>query len=76
MLRLMKLKVDKMSQKDKKIALVIDEMQIQSKKEYDPVTGTIMGFPTVPPATEMSYPFSWPFCSFLCYLTCPPTSVA
>ena len=53
MLRLMKLKVDKMSAKDKKVALVIDEMQIQAKKEYDPVTGQIMGFPTVPPGPAL-----------------------
>ena len=46
MLMLMKLKVDKMSPKDKKIALVLDEMQIQAKKEYDPNTGEIMGFAT------------------------------
>ena len=49
----MKKTVAKMCAKERKCVLMIDEMQIQAKVEYDPGTGAMIGKPTVPPSEDL-----------------------
>ena len=51
--RILRVKVPKMPEAHRKCVFVVDEMQLQAKKEYDPVKGVIMGAPTVPPSKEL-----------------------
>ena len=53
LIKLMGLKIETLPKKDRKCALVIDETQIQSKKEYDPSTGEMIGHPTLPTGSAL-----------------------
>ena len=48
-MKLLSLKVQTMSEKDRLICVIIDEMSIQQKLEYSYTTGEMVGYPTVPP---------------------------
>merc|ERR1712016_510654 len=48
MIKLMKLKMETMEPRDRVCALVMDEMAIAPKREFDPTTGQIIGHPTLP----------------------------
>ena len=49
-IKVLKKKVDVMPKKSRYCALVVDEFELQAKKEYDCSTGTIIGTPTIPPS--------------------------
>ena len=48
MLRLMAMKIETLEPRDRKSAIVFDEMAIQPKREFDPSTGEFIGKPTLP----------------------------
>lgn len=48
--KLLKLKVDKMPANQRHVSLVLDEMSLQSKIEFDPSSQTISGMATIPPS--------------------------
>ena len=48
LIRLFEMKISSLPSRDRKCCLIIDETQIQSKREYDPSTGSIIGHPTLP----------------------------
>jgi hypothetical protein len=49
-IKVMAKKVELMPRKARYCALVVDEFEIQAKKEYDCSSGTMMGIPTIPPS--------------------------
>ena len=49
---MLKMKVDLMEEKDKNCGLVIDEMAIQPKYEFNSTTQSFMGRPTLPAHIE------------------------
>ena len=48
MIKLMDLKIETMPKRDRKCALILDEMAITPRREYDPSTGEFIGLPTLP----------------------------
>ena len=48
MLKLMAMKIETLEPRDRKCAMVFDEMAIQAKREFDPSTGQVIGHPTLP----------------------------
>ena len=48
-MKLLSLKVKDMSEKDRHICVIIDEMSIAQKLEYSSTTGEMVGYPTCPP---------------------------
>ena len=51
-IKVMAKKVELMPKKARYCALVVDEFEIQAKKEYDCSSGTMMGIPTIPPSDK------------------------
>jgi len=51
---MLKMKVDFMEEKDKNCGLIIDEMAIQPKYEFNSTTQSFMGRPTLPPTQAVS----------------------
>ena len=48
MIKLMAMKFETMPKRDRKCAIILDEMSISPKREYDPSTGEFIGLPTLP----------------------------
>ena len=53
LLKVLAKKVESMPPKARYCTLVIDEMEIKATREYDCVTGTIVGTPTIPPSDKV-----------------------
>jgi hypothetical protein len=52
-IELIHLKTQDLSEQDKQYGLVIDEMSVQSKLDWDPTEGEFVGHPTVPPGPKL-----------------------
>ena len=48
MIKLMEMKIETMPKRDRKCAVILDEMAITPRREYDPSTGEFIGLPTLP----------------------------
>ena len=53
LIKITEMKISTMAPRDRKCALIIDEMAISPKREYDPSTGEIIGRPTLPTGPKL-----------------------
>ena len=54
LIKITEMKISTMAPRDRKCALIIDEMAISPKREYDPSTGEIIGRPTLPTGPKLA----------------------
>jgi len=53
MLKLLAMKINTIQPRDRKCAIIFDEMAIQAKREYDPTSGEFIGHPTLPAGPQL-----------------------
>ena len=53
LLKLMAMKINTIEPRDRKCAIIFDEMTIQAKREFDPTSGEFIGHPTLPAGPQL-----------------------